>query len=281
MKGILLLYLKVCLNLLDGAFGKVLQPSEVNPLVLNSSFKKKKEKESSSTGFHWVVSKSTTLLIQLVWHYTHGRVGYFILFGLFFYTVNVLKLLYKQFLPKAPGLWAFLSGKKKRSEELKIFPAWGLKIFPASFSSAPGPSPFSHAALWLKSGFKYFSEDSERSMQLKVIGATSVLEFNAGSKRDWLHAFRFLQISSNPFPVPLALAGVRLLGSPLVLGHRKFGSLVSEWFFEFHLPPLNFYLPWMTYFTWTWEVSNGLRKFFVTTAVIHQNNFHYALVPSD
>lgn len=52
MKGILLLYLKVCLNLLDGAFGKVLQPSEVNLLVLNSSFKKKKEKESSSTGFH-------------------------------------------------------------------------------------------------------------------------------------------------------------------------------------------------------------------------------------
>ena len=38
MKGILPLHLKVCLNLLDGAFGKVLQPSEVNPIVLNSSF---------------------------------------------------------------------------------------------------------------------------------------------------------------------------------------------------------------------------------------------------
>ena len=43
MKGILPLHLKVCLNLLDGAFGKVLQPSEVNPIVLNSSFKKKKK----------------------------------------------------------------------------------------------------------------------------------------------------------------------------------------------------------------------------------------------
>ena len=53
MKGILPLHLKVCLNLLDGAFGKVLQPSEVNPIVLKSSFKKKKkEKESSSMGFH-------------------------------------------------------------------------------------------------------------------------------------------------------------------------------------------------------------------------------------
>lgn len=51
MKGILPLYLKVCLNLLDGAFGKVLQLSEVDPIVLNSSLKKK-EKESSSTGFH-------------------------------------------------------------------------------------------------------------------------------------------------------------------------------------------------------------------------------------
>ena len=166
--------------------------------------------------------------------------------------MNVLKLLYKLFLPKAPGLRAFLSGKKKRSEELKIFPAWGLKIFPASFSSAPGPSPFSHLVLWLKLGFKYFW-DREMSTQLKVIGDTSVLELNAESKRDWLHAFRFPQISSNPFPVPLALAGVRLLGSPSVLGHRKFESLVSEWFFEFHLPPLNFYLPWMTYFIRKWE----------------------------
>ena len=52
MKGILPLYLKVCLNLLDGAFGKVLQLSEVNCIVLNSTLKKKKEKESSSTGFH-------------------------------------------------------------------------------------------------------------------------------------------------------------------------------------------------------------------------------------
>ena len=41
MKGILPLYLKVCLNLLDGAFGKVLQLSEVDPIVLNSSLKKK------------------------------------------------------------------------------------------------------------------------------------------------------------------------------------------------------------------------------------------------
>ena len=69
---------------------------------------------------------------------------------------------------------------------------------------------------------------------------------------------------------------MRLLGSPSVLGHRKFESLVSEWFFDFHLPPLNFYLPWMAYFIRTWEVSNGLRKFFVATPVIHQNNFHYA-----
>ena len=52
MKGILPLYLKVCLNLLDRAFGKVLQLSEVNCIVLNSTLKKKKEKESSSTGFH-------------------------------------------------------------------------------------------------------------------------------------------------------------------------------------------------------------------------------------
>ena len=44
MKGILPLYLKVCLNLLNGAFGKVLQLSEVNPIVLNSSLKKKKKK---------------------------------------------------------------------------------------------------------------------------------------------------------------------------------------------------------------------------------------------
>ena len=48
MKGILPLYLKVCLNLLNGAFGKVLQLSEVNPIVLNSSLKKKKKKRKEN-----------------------------------------------------------------------------------------------------------------------------------------------------------------------------------------------------------------------------------------
>ena len=47
MKGILPLYLKVCLNLLNGAFGKVLQLSEVNPIVLNSSLKKKKKRKEN------------------------------------------------------------------------------------------------------------------------------------------------------------------------------------------------------------------------------------------
>lgn len=51
MKGILPLYLKVCLNLLDGAFGKVLQLSEVDPIVLNSSLKKKRKKNPVLQGF--------------------------------------------------------------------------------------------------------------------------------------------------------------------------------------------------------------------------------------
>ena len=43
-----------------------------------------------------------------------NMVGYFILFDLFFYTVNALKLLYKLLLPKAPGLRAFLSGEEEK-----------------------------------------------------------------------------------------------------------------------------------------------------------------------
>ena len=54
MKGILPLYLKVCLNLLNGAFGKVHQLSEVNPIVLNSSLKKKKKKKGKINQFYGV-----------------------------------------------------------------------------------------------------------------------------------------------------------------------------------------------------------------------------------
>lgn len=159
---------------------------------------------------------------------------------------------------------------------------WGIEDFP-SMRVEDLPSIFFFQLLDLphslmrpsgsKSGFKYFSEDRERSMQLKVIRTTSVLEFNAGSKRDWLHAFKISPNFFQPVSSPTGTCSVRLLGSPLVLGHRKFGSLVSKKVILW-IPSssLNFYLPWMTYFTWTWEVSNGLRKFFVTSR-IHKTTF--------